>query len=137
MKAVNITLTFNGQTEEAFNFYKTVFGGDFIHIQRMKDIPGPEPVTGEAGEKILHVALPIGGAVLSGMDIPQGRPQSNQGDNFMITIDTESEDETTRIFNGLDEGGFIMMPLAQQFWATYFGMLTDKFGIQWMLSYVK
>jgi len=136
MKAVNITLSFNGQAEAAFNFYKSVFGGEFIHIQRLKEMPSPYPMSEEEGERILHVALPVAGQVLAGMDIPSIRPESIRGTNFMITLDTESEEETRKVFEGLSEGGFIMMPLEHQFWGAYFGMLTDKFGIQWMLSYV-
>jgi PhnB protein len=136
MKAINITLLFNGNAEAAFNFYKSVFGGEFSNVQRMKDLPGPTPITGEAGEKILHMALPIGSAILMGMDCPSHIPPAIIGNNFMATIDTSSEEETTRLFNGLADGGTITMPLANQFWGAYFGMLTDKFGIQWMLSYV-
>jgi PhnB protein len=137
MKAINITLIFNGQTEAAFNFYKSAFGGEFTHLQRMKDIPGDHPLSAEEGEKILHVALPIDGALLLGMDIPHNRPAANPGNNFMVTLDTSSEEETTKLFNALGEGGFIMMPIGHQFWGSFFGMVTDKFGIQWMLSYVK
>jgi PhnB protein len=99
-------------------------------------MPSPNPLSAEEGEKILHIALPIGTAVLSGMDVPQGRPQSIAGTNFMVTLDTSSEEETQKLFEGLSEGGFVMMPLDHQFWGAYFGMFTDKFGIQWMLSYV-
>jgi PhnB protein len=137
MKAVNITLTFNGQAEVAFNFYKSVFGGEFIHLQRLKEMPTPHPLSDEEGEKVLHVALPVGGQVLAGMDVPSGLPPSNRGDNFMITLDTESEEETSRLFEALSDEGFVTMPLEHQFWGAFFGMLTDKFGIQWMLSYVK
>jgi PhnB protein len=137
MKAVNITLTFNGQAEVAFNFYRSVFGGEFIHVQKLKDMPSPQPIPEEEKEKILHIALPLAGQVLAGMDIPWGRPESNAGNNFMITLDTSSEDETATLYEALSDGGIVTMPLAHQFWGSYFGMLTDKFGIQWMLSCVK
>jgi len=137
MKAINITLLFDGQAEAAFNFYKSVFGGEFSNIQRLKDMPSPQPIIGKEGEKILHMSLPIGNAILMGMDMPAGRGTVNKGNNFMATIDTGSEEETVRLFNGLAEDGVVMMPVAHQFWGAYFGMLTDKFGIQWMLSYVK
>ena len=137
MKASNITIMFNGNTEDAFNFYKSVFGGEFITLQRMKDIPGDHPMSPEAAEKILYVALPVGNSVIMGMDVPESRPPINAGNNFMVTLDTSSEEETTRFFNALAEGGNITMPLANQFWGAFFGMVTDKFGIQWMLSYVK
>ena len=137
MKAINITLLFDGQAEAAFNFYKSVFGGEFSNIQRLKDMPSPQPIIGKEGEKILHMSLPIGNAILMGMDMPAGRGTVNKGNNFMATIDTGSEEETVRLFNGLAEDGVVMMPVAHQLWGAYFGMLTDKFGIQWMLSYVK
>ena len=139
MKTTSITLALNGNTEEVFNFYRSVFGGEFLHLQRMSDIPGDHSQQMAPGEanKILHVALPIGGAVLSGMDIPAKMPASVFGTNFMVQAETESEYETDKIFNGLAEGGRITMPLGHQFWGSYFGMLTDKFGIQWMVSYTK
>jgi PhnB protein len=137
MKAINITLLFDGQAEEAFTFYKSVFGGEFSNVQRLKDMPSPTPITGEAGEKILHMSYPIGSAILMGMDMPERAGTVDMGNNFMVTVDTGSEEETERFFNGLVEGGIPMMPVAHQFWGAYFGMLKDKFGIQWMLSYVK
>jgi PhnB protein len=137
MKATNITIIFNGKTEAAFNFYKTVFGGEFSNFQRLKDMPGAPPMSAEEGEKIMHTALPVGNSVLMGMDMPAGRGTVNEGNNFMVTLDTSSEEETTRVFNLLSEGGQVTMPLGHQFWGAFFGMLTDKFGIQWMLSYVK
>jgi PhnB protein len=137
MKAVNITLTFNGDAEAAFTFYRSVFGGEFIHIQRLKEMPSPQPLPAEENEKILHISLPVGPAVLSGMDVPSARPQSVQGTNFMVSLDTSSEEETKRIFDSLSAGGVVMMPLADQFWGAYFGMFTDKFGIQWMLNYAR
>ena len=136
MKAVNVTLLFDGEAEAAFNLYKSVFGGEFSNVSRMKDIPG-NPMPAEYAEKILHMAFPIGPAILMGMDCPPGHGTVNMGNNFMATIDTGSKEETTKLFNGLAEGGTITMPLADQFWGSFFGMVTDKFGIQWMLSYVK
>jgi len=135
MKAVNITIVFNGQAEAAFNFYKSIFGGEFSNVQRMKDMPSPQPMSAEESRKILHIAYPIGDSVIMGMDMPEGRGTTNVGTNFMVTMDTESEEETDWFFKGLAEGGNVMMPPAQQFWGAYFAMLTDKFGIQWMLSY--
>lgn len=136
MKAINITIIFNGKTEAALNFYKSIFGGDFINFQRMKEMPGAPPMSAEEGEKVLHAALPVGNSVLMGMDMPQGRGTVNEGNNFMVTLDTSSEEETTRVFNRLSEGGVVTMPLGHQFWGAFFGMVTDQFGIQWMLSYM-
>jgi PhnB protein len=88
-------------------------------------------------EKILFMSLPLGKGNLSGMDIPPGMPPVEAGSNFTISLDTDSEEEVTRVFNGLSKGGQVRFPLGPQFWATYFGMLTDQYGVTWMLSYNK
>ena len=135
MKA-NITIVYNGQTEEAFNFYRSIFGGDFGRLSRMSEIPGAPPMPEDQANKILFMDLPVGENLLMGMDCPASMPPVNVGNNFMITIDTASEGENTHLFIKLAEGGEIKMPLAHQFWGAFFGMVTDKFGITWMLSYV-
>jgi PhnB protein len=135
MKGFDITLMFNGQTEEAFNFYRSVFGGEFSSVQRMSDLPTPMEMPESEKSKILHMAFPIGNTVLMGMDIPHGRGTVNQGNNFFVTLNTSSEAETDELFGKLSEGGMVMMPVEKQFWGAYFGMLTDKFGIQWMLTF--
>jgi len=137
MKGINITLIFNGQTEEVFEFYKSIFGTEYISFQRMKDMPGAPPMSAEDGEKVLYASLPVGSSVLMGMDMPAQRGQVNLGTNFMPSLQTSSEEETTEIFNKLSESGTITMPLGHQFWGSFFGMVTDKFGIQWMLSYAE
>ena len=137
MKAINITLLFDGEAEAAITFYKSVFGGEFTNFQRMKDIPGAPAMSAEESEKILHSALQIENSVIMAMDAPTGRMTLNIGNNFMITVHTSSEEETTRFFNALAEGGHVMMPVDHQFWGAFFGMATDKFGIQWQLSYTK
>ena len=138
MKALNVTLMFDGNTETVFNFYKSVFGGEFVTVQRFKDIPNGPPLPEDQKDKILYVGLPLAGVLLAGMDVPPQMPRPVTGTNFTIALDMESEEETTRIFNGLAENAaHVSMPLGPQFWATYFGMLTDQFGITWMLSYRK
>ena len=137
MKALNVTLLFNGQTETAFNFYKSIFGGEFSSLQRMKDIPGAPEMPEEEKDKILHMSLPLAGAILSGMDSPSRMPPAVTGSNFMIALDMNSEAEVTRVFNGLAEGGKVAFPPGPQFWATFFGMATDQFGVTWMLTYNK
>lgn len=137
MKGFDVTLLFDGQTEEAFNFYKSVFGGEFSNLQRMSDMPTPMEMPESEKSKILHMALPIGDTILMGMDMPQGRGTVNKGNNFFVTLNTSSEAETDELFGKLSDGANIMMPVAQQFWGAYFGMLTDKFGIQWMLTYTE
>jgi PhnB protein len=137
MKAVNITLLFDGEADAALNFYKSIFGGEFENFQRMKDLPTPMEMSEKEANKVLHATLPVGNSKIMAMDAPTGRMVLNKGNNFMVTVDTSSEEETTHFFNGLAEGGLITMPLENQFWGAFFGMVTDKFGIQWMLSYVK
>jgi PhnB protein len=141
MAALNPYLNFSGNCEEAFDFYKSVFGGEFLALMRFNEVPaeamaeGP-PITGSEDKKIMHVSLPIGhGTVLMGSDRPAAMGPTTSGNNFYISINAESEDEATRLFNGLSAGGQVTMPLAKAFWNAYFGMFTDKFGIQWMVNY--
>lgn len=134
-------LNFNGNTEEAFNFYKSVFGGEFLGVNRFKDFKDTPGCEGEIAEddrdKIMHIALPIGGGdILMGTDALESMGQKlTQGNNFYIYIDAESTEEAEKIFNGLSAGGKVEMPLAATFWADLFGSFTDKFGVQWMVSY--
>jgi PhnB protein len=136
MKAINPYLNFSGNCEEAFNFYRSVFGGEFSAQMRFKEVPAEAQMDASEGEKIMHIALPIGqGSVLMGSDSPAAMGPTTTGNNSSISISTESEAEATRVFNGLSAGGQVTMPLEKAFWGSYFGMLTDKFGIQWMVSY--
>jgi PhnB protein len=137
MKALNVTLMFDGITETVFTFYQSVFGGEFVNLQRFKDIPGGPPLPEDQKNKILYMGLPLAGALLSGMDIPGQMPRPVTGTNFTIALDMSSEEEVTRIFEGLAVKGHAQFPPGPQFWATYFGMVTDQFGITWMLSYNK
>jgi PhnB protein len=140
MALINTYLHFEGNTEEAFNFYKSVFGGEFAVFQRYGSVP-PQPGFGECSEsdkeKIMHVALPIRKEnVLMGTDSLASMGHRVQvGNNFSISVHTESREESDKILSGLSEGGQITMPLADTFWGAYFGMCKDKFGIQWMVSY--
>jgi PhnB protein len=140
MKAINPYLNFNGTTEEAFNFYKSVFGGTFATIARMKDVP-PMPemenLSESDQEKIMHISLVLpNGTVLMASDILESMEDTfKEGSNFNLSINTENENEATTIFNGLSEGGTITMPLDKTFWGAYFGMCRDRFGIHWMVNY--
>lgn len=139
MTTVNVYLTFNGNCEEAFNFYKSVFGGEFPFLGRFKDMPAGsgKPVPAEDAEKIMHVSLPISKeTVLMGSDTG-GEWASNYsaGNNFSISINTDSKENADKLFNGLSSGGQVTMPMANTFWGDYFGMFTDKFGINWMVSF--
>lgn len=137
MASVNPYLTFNGNCEEAFTFYKSVFGGEFPFMGRFKDMPSEQPIPESEGEKIMHVTLPIGqGTVLMGSDTSEAFGHvTTVGNNFSISINAETEEEATKLFNGLSAGGKVTMPLNKTFWGAFFGMFTDKFGIQWMVNY--
>ncbi|GAA4466479.1 VOC family protein [Nemorincola caseinilytica] len=132
-------LTFNGNCMEAFEFYRSVFGGEFSAIMKNSDIPeGVPSMPGTDPEKLLHISLPISAeTVLMGCDMPAAYGQAVFGTNFAISINTAGEEETTKLFNGLSAGGKITMPLGDTFWGAFFGMFIDKFGIHWMVSYNK
>ena len=139
MTTVNPYITFNGNCEEAFTFYKLVFGGEFTFIGRYKDMPpmeGCDPVPTTEGEKIMHVSLPISKeTTLMGSDSSHAFGQAATiGNNIFISINTLSQEEADKLFVGLSEGGKITMPLNKTFWGAYFGMFVDKFGIQWMVN---
>lgn len=136
MLAIHPYLNFDGKTEEAFNFYRSVFGGEFTSFQRMKDMPNNTMPASEQ-ERVMHVALPIGkGNILMGSDIlPSQGDSLRAGNNFYVLIAPESEGEANKIFNALSAGGKIAAPLGKTFWGAYFGMFTDKYGIQWMINY--
>ncbi len=140
MTTVNTYLNFNGNCEEAFNFYKSVFGGEFLYLGRFSEMPVQEGVPQfpkELDNKIMHVYFPISKETsLFGSDVGGEWAQTfNQGNNFSVSISTGSKEEATRLFNGLSEGGKISMPLADTFWGDYFGTFTDRFGINWMVSF--
>jgi PhnB protein len=136
MTTVNVYLNFNGNCEEVFNFYKSVFGGEFASVMRFKEMPSDTPMPENVGEKILHVSLPIGqGTILMGADRPESMGEVIPGNNFTIAIGPDSEEQANNLFNGLSAGGTVTMPLAKAFWGAYFGMFKDKFGIDWMVNY--
>lgn len=139
MASVNVYLNFNGNCEEAFNFYKTVFGTEFQYIGRFKDMPPSESsdLKGIDGEKIMHISLPVGdGTVIMGSDTGgEWAKYFTQGTNFSLSINAGSKEEAEKLFNGLSGSGKITMPLNKTFWSDCFGMFTDKFGINWMVSF--
>ncbi|MBZ4036886.1 VOC family protein [Flavobacterium sp. 17A] len=139
MAAVNPYLMFNGTCEEAFLFYKSVFGGDFPYMGKYKDAPAEEGevLSEEALNRIMHVSLPIGNTILMGSDSHPRYGDVSFGDNFLVSINVESTEEADRIFNGLSAGGTVEMPMDNTFWGSYFGMFKDKFGINWMVSFDK
>ena len=137
MPAINPYLTFDGNCEEAFNFYRSVFGGEFPYLGRFKDMPSEKPLPDGVGEKIMHVSLPIGkGTILMGSDSSAEFGHATvMGNNFSISINADSKEESDNLFNKLSAGGQVTMPMNQTFWGAYFGMFTDKFGIQWMVNF--
>lgn len=138
MAIINPYLIFEGKTEQAFNFYKSVFGGEFETLKRMKDMPkSPFQFTNEEAEWILHVALPIGPQnLLMGSDVISAAGQKvHMGDNVQISLNVDSEEEARQLFDGLSAGGQIEMPLDNTFWGALFGSFTDQFGIKWMVNY--
>ena len=139
MKTVNSYLNFPGNTEEAFNFYKSVFGGELVGLTRFKDTPEGAKLNASEKELLMHVSLPIGkGNTLMGTDALESMGHKiTAGNNFHLAIETDNKEEAEKIFKGLSAGGKVTLPLADTFWGAYFGMLNDKFGIQWMVSYTK
>jgi PhnB protein len=137
MATINTYLNFPGNTEEAFNFYKSVFGGEFQALQRFKDTPESGRVPASEQDKIMHVALPIGrhNVLMASDALESMGMKSILGTNFTLSLSTESEAETEKLFNALSKGGKVTMPLDKTFWGAYFGMCVDKFGIQWMVNY--
>ncbi len=140
MSRIDPYLNFNGNTEEAFNFYKSVFGGEFMGgIMRFKDAPESEKMSEEDRNKVMHIALPIGsGNYLMATDsLESFGPKLTFGNNCQIMISPDSKEEADRLFKGLSEGGKVEMPMQDQFWGAYFGSVADKFGVQWMIHFDK
>ncbi len=137
MALINPHINFNGNAEEAFIFYKSVFGGEFAKIVRFKDMASPEfPVAEKEANKIMHIALPIGGNILMANDVPESMGPVNENENrSKISISAECKEEADKIFNGLSAGGNIEMPIMDSPWGSYFGMFRDKYGIEWMVDF--
>lgn len=138
MALINPYVHYNGNAEEAFNFYKSVFGGEFAMIARFKDLENPEqPFPEEEANKVMHIALPIGKTnVLMGSDVPNVLGKVNEQENrSKISISAESKEEADHLFNGLSAGGNVEMPIADSPWGSYFGMFRDKYGIEWMVDF--
>lgn len=137
MASINPHINFNGNAEEAFQFYQSVFGGAFSRIIRFKDLASEEfPVAEHEANKIMHIALPIGKTVLMANDVPEILGRTNEDENrSKIVIAAETKEEADKLFNGLSVGGQIEMPIMDSPWGTYFGMFRDKYGIEWMVEF--
>lgn len=138
MNTISIYLNFNGNCEDAFNFYKSIFGGEFSYFSRFGSVPeGDRYKVSEAYKnRVMHIALPIGNTELMGSDCHEDQSDSYiLGNNFSVSITADSKEEVDRIFKGLSEGGVVTMAVNSTFWGDYIGMLTDRFGVNWMVSF--
>ena len=137
MTTVNPYLTFGGNCEEAFNFYKSVFGGDFLALQRFKDTPEAGKIPKHEQDKIMHITLTTkNGTNIMATDFLESMEQKFEpGNGVNLCIQAESEEEVDKLFKDLSKGGKVDMPLNKTFWGAYFGMCKDKFGVSWMINY--
>lgn len=141
MARVSTYLNFPGRTEEAFEFYRSVFGGSFIgpvhRFGEMPPQPGQPPLPPEVANMVMHVELAIlGGHVLMGTDAPEGMgPPFCAGNNHHLNLEPDSREEADRLFNALSAGGSVSMPMQDMFWGAYFGSFTDRYGICWMVNF--
>jgi PhnB protein len=137
MPTINPWINFNGNAEEAFTFYKSVFGGEFGKIIRLKDLASPEfPVAENDANKIMRISLPIGNTMLIANDVPEFMGRVNENENrSKIAISADSREEADRLFNGLSAGGTVEMPIADSPWGSYFAMFRDRYGIEWTVEF--
>lgn len=137
MPKLNPYLNFDGKAEEAFHFYKTVFGGEFLgDVYKIGNAPGCEHLSEEEKNRVMHIALPIGGDLLMASDIiPSMGHSLAQGNNHYVSIFPDSRAQADEFFQKLSEGGQVEMPIEDQFWGDYYGSLTDKYGVKWMINY--
>jgi PhnB protein len=138
MATTNTYLNFNGNCEEAFNFYKSVFGGDFTYLGKFGDMPPQDGYSMPESDrnKVMHVSLAVGTSILMGSDTAgEWAAGFVQGNNFSVSITADSKEEADKLFDGLSADGKATMPMNQTFWGDYFGMFEDKFGVNWMVSF--
>lgn len=139
MKNVDFYLHFNGNSETAMTFYKKVFGGEFLAVQRYKDMPGSEKMAEADREKMIHISLKITeGVTLMASDVVTKMDESVRfGNNYHLCLQADSQKEADKLFNALSENGRIEMPMNKTFWGAYFGMCIDQFGVQWMINFAE
>ncbi len=137
MSTLNPWINFNGNAEEAFTFYKSVFGGDFTRVVRFKDIASDEfPVPEKEVDKIMYIALPVGNTMLIANDVPEVMGPVNEHENrSKILVSAESKEEANRLFSGLSDGGEVEGPMGDSPWGSYAGMFRDKYGIEWIIEF--
>ncbi len=136
VQAVNPYLNFAGNTLEAFEFYRSVFGGEFPMVLRYRDFPGDMGASGDAADRVAHIALPVGPNMLMGTDVIGAEVADfRAGNNSFIVLAPDDANEARRLFDGLSAGGTVAMPLQATEWAEQYGICRDRFGVQWMISY--
>ncbi len=137
MATIHPHINFNGNAEEAFLFYQSVFGGEFEKIIRFKELASAEfPVSEKEANKIMHIALPIGNSSLMANDVPEILGRTNENEHrSKIVIRTDSKAEADKLFQGLSADGTVEMPVGDSPWGSYFGMFRDKYGIEWMVEF--
>ena len=137
MAIINPYVNFNGNAEEAFTFYKSVFGGEFTNVVRFKDLESTEfAVPENEADKLMRIVLPIGTSTLIANDVPANMGRVNENENrSKIAVSAESKEEADRLFDGLSAGGTVEMPMSESPWGTYFAMFRDKYGIEWTIEY--
>ncbi|MEN0053104.1 MAG: VOC family protein [Mucilaginibacter sp.] len=137
MAKMNPYLNFDGTAEEAFNFYKSVFGGEFLAVHKMADMPGSDQIPENEKNRIMHISLPVNEhTTLMGSDImPSAGHKLNVGNNVYVSLHPESREEADHLFNGLSAGGVVEMAMADMFWGAYFGSFKDKYGVLWMINF--
>jgi PhnB protein len=137
MPTIHPHINFNGNAEEAFTFYQSVFGGAFSRLVRLKEMADPAfPIADADAEKIMHIALPIGKNMLMGNDVPESMgPVNEQENRSKIVVTATSREEADKIFSGLSVGGKVEVPIGDSPWGSYFAMFRDKFGIEWMIDF--
>ena len=137
MQTINVYFNFPGNSEEAMNFYKSVFGGEFTIFTRFKELPGNEKIPAHEQDKLMHVSLTTkNGTIIMATDLLESMEQKCEPGNCVnLCIQAESEEEVDKLFKDLSKGGKVDMPLNKTFWGAYFGMCKDKFGVSWMINY--
>ena len=139
MAQINPYINFNGNAEEAFTFYKSVFGGEFTQVIRFKDLASDEfPIPEIEANKIMRIVLPIGNTILIANDVPEVLGRVNENENrSKIAVRAESREEAESLFNGLSADGTVEMPMGDSPWGSTFGMFRDKFGIEWTVEFTQ
>ena len=135
MRNVDLYLHFNGTSEKAMTFYKKIFGGEFIAVQRYRDMPGSEKMPTENRDKIVHMSLKVAeGTTIMASDVVSDESGIQFGNSYHICLQASTEKEADKLFAHFSEGGRIEMPMNKTFWGAYFGMCIDQFGVQWMIN---